>query len=134
VLDDCDPEVIANFEASLAVLAGAVIERRPFPIFDEIGALHARHGAIVAHEAYALHRERLAGPKAALIDRRVAARLRATASLDPAGLAALIAARGDLIARAPAAMGDALVAYPTVAHVAPEIAELEADDELFSHV
>ena len=136
VLDDCEPEVIANFEASLAALAsaGAVIERRPFPSFDEIAALHARHGAIVAHEAYALHRERLAGPKAALIDRRVVARLSATASLDPAGLPALLAARGDLIARAAAAMGDALVAYPTVAHVAPAIAELEADDALFTRV
>jgi aspartyl-tRNA(Asn)/glutamyl-tRNA(Gln) amidotransferase subunit A len=136
VLDDCEPEVIANFEASLAALAsaGAVVERRPFPFFDEIAALHTRHGAIVAHEAYALHRERLAGPKAALIDRRVVARLSATASLDPAGLAALLAARRDLIARAAFAMGDSLVAYPTVAHVAPEIAALEADDELFTRV
>ena len=136
VLDDCEPEVVANFEASLAALtrAGAVVERRPFPFFDEIAALQARHGAIVAHEAYALHRERLAGPKAALIDGRVVARLRATASLDSAGLAALIAARGDLIARAGAAIGDALVAYPTVAHVAPVIAELEADAALFTRV
>jgi aspartyl-tRNA(Asn)/glutamyl-tRNA(Gln) amidotransferase subunit A len=46
----------------------------------------------------------------------------------------LCAARGDLIRRAVAALGDAFVAYPTVAHVAPPIAELEADDALFARV
>jgi aspartyl-tRNA(Asn)/glutamyl-tRNA(Gln) amidotransferase subunit A len=136
VLHDCESEVLANFEASLAALerAGAAIERRPFPIFDDIAALQARHGAIVAHEAYALHRARLATPAADLMDRRVVARLRATQSLDPSGLPALLEVRPDLIKRAAEACGDAFIAYPTVAHVAPPIAALEADDELFARV
>lgn len=136
VLDDCEPEVIANFESSLAALqeGGAVIERRPFPIFEEIAALQTRHGAIVAHEAYALHRERLATSAAFQIDPRVVARLRATGSLDPTGLTALLAARSDLVRRATAMLGDALIAYPTIAHVAPSVGELEADDALFTRV
>jgi len=136
VLDDCEPEVLANFEASLAALAaaGAVIERRPFPIFDEIGALHKRFGLIVAHEAYALHRERIAGPAAAVMDRRVVKRLAAAKALDPSALPALLEARRALVKRAAATCGGALVTYPTVAHVAPAIARLDNDDEVFAQV
>ena len=133
VLDDCEDGVIANFEASLSALkeAGAVIERKPFAIFDEIAALNAKLGPIVAHEAYALHRERLAGPTAERMDRRVVARLSAAAKLDSSGLPKLLEARDSLIKRAIAACDGALVAYPTVAHVAPEIAQLESDDDAF---
>jgi aspartyl-tRNA(Asn)/glutamyl-tRNA(Gln) amidotransferase subunit A len=133
VLDDCEDEVVANFEASLSALkeAGAIIERKPFAIFDEIAALNAKLGPVVAHEAYALHRERLAGPAAERMDRRVVARLSAAAKLDSGALPKLLEARDSLVRRAVSACGGALVAYPTVAHVAPEIARLEGDDEAF---
>jgi aspartyl-tRNA(Asn)/glutamyl-tRNA(Gln) amidotransferase subunit A len=134
VLDRCEPAVIANFEASLAALegAGVKIERHPFPIFDEIVRLNERFGAIVAREAYDVHRARIAGPAAAIIDQRIVARLRAAASFDPAAMPQVLETRRDLIARAVAACGDAIVAYPTVAHVAPLIAPLEGDFEAFS--
>lgn len=136
VLDECEPEVLVNFEASLAALAaaGAIVERKPFPIFDEIAALNRRYGLIVAHEAYALHRERIAGPAAAVMDRRVVKRLSAAGALDPSGLPALLQARRELVKRAAAACGGALVVCPTVAHVAPPIAPLENDDEVFAQV
>jgi len=135
VLDDCEPEVLANFEAALAALAaaGAIVERKRFPIFDEIAALNRRYGLIVAHEAYAVHRERIAGPAAAVMDRRVVKRLSAAGALDPNGLPVLLEARRDLVMRAAAACGGALVAYPAVAHVAPAIAPLEKDDDAFAH-
>jgi aspartyl-tRNA(Asn)/glutamyl-tRNA(Gln) amidotransferase subunit A len=134
VLDGCEPAVIANFEASLAGLerAGVKIERRPFPIFDDIVSLNERYGPIVATEAYEVHRDRVAGPAAAIMDRRVVARLKDAASLDPSGASPMLKARRDLIARAVAVCGDAIVAYPTVAHVAPLIAPLEADYGAFS--
>jgi aspartyl-tRNA(Asn)/glutamyl-tRNA(Gln) amidotransferase subunit A len=133
VLYDCEAEVLANFEASLAALkaAGVVIERKPFPIFDEIMALHKVFGTLAAHEAYALHRERIEAGAAAQMDRRVVARILSASKLDPNGLPKLLEARRDLIARAIAACGDGFVAYPTVAHVAPSIAAIEEDDEAF---
>ena len=77
VLDDCEPAVLKNFEAALARLAdaGAIVERGVMPVFDEILALSARHGTIVAAEAYAAHRARVEGVDADRIDRRVAKRL-----------------------------------------------------------
>ena len=136
VLDDCEPEVLANFETSLAALAaaGAVVERKPFPIFDKIAALNRRYGLIVAHEAYAVHRERIAGPAAALMDRRVVKRLSAAGALDPNGLPILLETRREFVKRAVAACDGALVVCPTIAYVAPPIAPLEMDDEAFAQI
>jgi aspartyl-tRNA(Asn)/glutamyl-tRNA(Gln) amidotransferase subunit A len=44
---------------------------------------------------------------------------------------ALLEARRRLIADVDRFVGDRLIAFPTVAHVAPPIAPLEQDDELF---
>jgi aspartyl-tRNA(Asn)/glutamyl-tRNA(Gln) amidotransferase subunit A len=44
---------------------------------------------------------------------------------------AIIEARERLIAEVNSLVGDSLVAYPSVAHVAPPIAALEANDDLF---
>jgi aspartyl-tRNA(Asn)/glutamyl-tRNA(Gln) amidotransferase subunit A len=136
VMYDCETEVLANFDASLAALkaAGAVIERKPFPIFDEIMTLQKEFGAIVAHEAYDLHRERLSAGAGARMDRRVVSRILAAAKLDATTLPKVLEARRDLTARATAACGDAFVAYPTVAHVAPPIAAIEDDDEAFVQI
>ena len=137
VLDDCETAVMANFEAALERLAaeGAVIERRQMPVLDEIGALNKRFGAIVAAEAYALHKERVEGPAAAAIDRRVARRIAAAAGTTMADYISAMEARARLMAgTAEMLAGRCLVAMPTVPHVSPMVEPLEADDELFARV
>ena len=134
MLDECEPAVLANFETALHRLeqAGAFIERRRIAAFDEIMALSLVHGAIVTVEAYALHRQRLDGEAAARMDRRVVARTRMGAAVSPASYQTMLQARQRLIAEVSAEFACALIACPTVAHTAPSIAALEADDEWFA--
>jgi aspartyl-tRNA(Asn)/glutamyl-tRNA(Gln) amidotransferase subunit A len=137
VLDDCEPAVLANFEAALTRLAraGATVERGPMPIFDEILVLSARHGTIVAAEAYALHKTRVEGPEASGIDRRIVKRIRLAHTMPMVDYIAIMQARSRLIEQGRRLLsGRCLVAIPTVPHVAPSIAALEADDELFFRV
>ena len=135
VMDACDPAVVENFEASLARLAldGVVIERRALPVFDDILALSARHGTIVAAEAYALHKVRVEGDAAEGMDRRVVKRIRAASSFAMVDYIAAMQARARLIATTNALLaGGCLVAMPSVAHTAPLVAPLEADENLFA--
>jgi aspartyl-tRNA(Asn)/glutamyl-tRNA(Gln) amidotransferase subunit A len=137
VLDDCQPAVVKNFEAALERLtsAGAKIERGALAAFDEILALSARHGTIVAAEAYALHRMRVEGPDAHRIDRRVAKRIALAHTMQMADYIAIMQARLRLIKQTNQLLsGDVVVAMPTVAHTAPSIDALEADDELFIRI
>jgi aspartyl-tRNA(Asn)/glutamyl-tRNA(Gln) amidotransferase subunit A len=134
VFDDCQPAVVENFEAALARLAraGAKIERGAMPVFDEIFALSARHGTIVAAEAYAAHKARVEGPDASRIDRRVAKRIALAHTMRMVDYIAMMQARTRLMNETNRLLaGDVLVAMPTVAHTAPSIEALEADDELF---
>jgi aspartyl-tRNA(Asn)/glutamyl-tRNA(Gln) amidotransferase subunit A len=134
VFDDAEPAVVARFEAALDRLsaAGAKVERRPIPAFDAVIALGARYGTLVAAEAYALHAERLNGPESAGMDRRVAARMRGGAAISMPDFVAIRDARTRLIDEARRDLGpDTLVAHPTVAHVAPLMQPLEADDDLY---
>jgi aspartyl-tRNA(Asn)/glutamyl-tRNA(Gln) amidotransferase subunit A len=134
VLDDCEPAVIENFEAALSRLAraGAVVERGPMPVFDEILALSARHGTIVAAEAYALHKARVEGPEAERLDHRIVRRIRLAAAMPMVDYIAILQARSRLIEQTRQLLsGRCLVAMPTVPHTAPSIAALEADDEFF---
>jgi len=137
VFDECEPAVTANFEAALTRLerAGALIERRPISAFDEILALNARYGPIVNAEAYALHKERVEGEAAAHMDRRVAHRIKLAAATPLTAYITMMEARRRLVADTAALLEEgSLVAYPTVAHVAPSIDALEADDDLFMAV
>ncbi len=134
VFDECEPAVIANFEAALTRLkdAGVCIERRDIPVLDEILALNTQYGPIVNAEAYALHRERVESEGAARMDRRVASRIRLAAATPLTAYITIMEARRRLVAEAAAMLKEGwLVAYPTVAHVAPPIDALEADDDLF---
>lgn len=137
VFDDCERAVAKNFEAAVArlVKAGAVVERGVLPVFDDILALGARHGAIAAAEAYAAHKMRVEGPHAALIDRRVAQRIAAARATPLVDYIAIMQARSRLVRQTSELLsGRCLVAMPTVAHTAPPIDVLEADDELFSRM
>ncbi len=134
VFDDAEPGVVAAFEAAVSRLekAGARIKRRAFPIFAEIFAIGARHGALVTAEAFALHKARLEGPEAERMDQRVVARTRLGEKITMSDYIAIIDARQRLIAAfADSLEPGELLIHPTVPHVAPAIAPLLADDDLF---
>jgi aspartyl-tRNA(Asn)/glutamyl-tRNA(Gln) amidotransferase subunit A len=133
VLDGCQPAVLANFEAALAQLerAGAIVERRAMPQLAAIPELIGKHGHLLSAEAMHLHKDRVLGPDAERIDHRVAKRIRLGAAMSAIDLVAVLQARARLIAEVDAAIGDAIVAFPTTPHVAMPIAPLEADDDVF---
>lgn len=134
VFDDAEPGVIAAFEAAVDRLAsaGARVERRAFPAFAEVFDLITRHGALVTAEAYALHRERLAGDEARRMDQRVVVRTRLGEKIGMTDYVALLDARQRLVAQFSACLAPGeLIAHPTLPHVAPPIAPLVADDDLF---
>ena len=136
VFDGAEVAVIANFEASLERLAavGVRVERRRVPQFDEFMERMATHGSLVPPEAYVVHRDRIESPQADRIDRRIVDRLLGGKRMSAYDLLCMQEARVRLTADIAHDLGDALLAIPTVAHVAPEIAPLEADDELFHAV
>ena len=134
MFDVAEPAVIVAFEAALERLAkaGARIERRAIPLFAEVFELFARHGALVTAEAFALHRERLAGPDAERMDPRVVVRTRMGEKTGMADYIALASARAGMIAAFSAMLAPGeLLAHPTLPHVAPPIAPLLTDDALF---
>ena len=133
MFDGIEPEVQSAFDLLLERLrgAGAQIRFEAFPAFDEFTALTARHGTIAAAEAYVWHQELVDGPLAASIDRRVLARLARGKTMSASDLLTLQAARARLVRECAAQLGDAWMLNPTVVHVAPLVAPLEADDALF---
>jgi aspartyl-tRNA(Asn)/glutamyl-tRNA(Gln) amidotransferase subunit A len=133
VFDGAEQGVIDAFEAAIARLekTGARITRIAFPAFDRLPKLMAEYGPLVTAEAFALHRERLAGPDAAGMDQRVVARARLGERTTTADYLAILDARRQMTAETEALIGNRLVAFPSVAHVAPPIAPLVADDEAF---
>lgn len=136
VEDGLDDAVGANFEASLARFsrAGATIVRRALPMFDAMVEVTARHGSLTAAEAYWVHRERVDGPDVGQIDRRVVARIMGGKRMSALDLVAVQQQRIALTRALLAVLDGALLAMPTVPHVAPSIAPLEADDDLFHRV
>jgi aspartyl-tRNA(Asn)/glutamyl-tRNA(Gln) amidotransferase subunit A len=133
VFEDAQPEVAAVFEGAVSRLAdaGAKIVRLPFPSFSAILALMASHGALVTAEAYWLHRGRISGEAASQIDPRVVSRTRFGEKIMLTDYLDILDARARLIAEVDALIGGRLVAFPTVAHVAPALEPLKMDDDLF---
>ena len=134
VFDDVQSGVSDAFEAATARLAkaGVKIVRFAIPAFDEILDLTAKHGALVTAEAYALHQQRLAGPEAADMDPRVVTRTRLGAKITLVDYLKIITSRTRLIGEVAGLVdAGALIAFPTVAHVAPPMEPLKTDDELF---
>ncbi len=133
VFDSAEPGVIAAFEAAIERLekAGCKVVRLAFPAFDELPKLMAKYGPMVTAEAFALHREKLAGPEAADMDHRVVARTRLGEKTSTADYIAIIEARARMTAETEALTDDRFVAMPSVMHVAPKIEPLLKDDEAF---
>ena len=133
VFEDCQPAVVANFEAALGRLAsaGAKVERRPMPQLTAVQDLTAQRGSLVSVEALHVHRERVFGLDAEKMDRRVVNRIRLAETMTAVDLLELLHVRQRLIAEVNAAIGDAIVVFPTTPHVAMPIGPLAADDDLF---
>jgi len=131
---DAEPGVLAAFEVAVEILgaAGAAIERRPLPALDAARDAFARHGSLVAHEAWREHVALLDSAAAERLDPRVLRRLRDGRGLDPAGRDALLRERPVLQAALTAQLGGALAIWPTVPHTAPELGPLERDPEHFA--
>ena len=133
MLEGCEEAVIVNFEAALARLAkaGARIRRMKLPVLKEIVDLIAARGHLLGPEALALHWARVKGPDAARMDQRVVSRILSAEKMTAVDLVLVMQARARMIAETAALMGDAVIASPTVAHVAMPIAPLEADTDVF---
>ncbi|MCJ8520719.1 aspartyl-tRNA(Asn)/glutamyl-tRNA(Gln) amidotransferase subunit A [Pseudorhizobium tarimense] len=132
VLSDMDAAVASAFERALSRLskAGAVITDLPMEEFGELGTINAR-GSIIAAEAYHWHQD-LIEHSGASYDQRVRTRILKGAEMSAIDLLRLLDARLDWRERVAAKMHgfDAMI-MPTVPVVAPALAPLEIDDELF---
>jgi aspartyl-tRNA(Asn)/glutamyl-tRNA(Gln) amidotransferase subunit A len=128
LLDGMDVDVAAAFARALAVLsvAGAVIRHEAFAAFGQMAEANAQ-GGFAAAEAYAWHRNLLAG-KAALYDPRIRVRIERGGKQSAADYIDLLAARTRIAAEFDAATRgfDALI-LPTVPIVPPRIAEVDAE-------
>ena len=133
VLDELEPAVAKNFEASLVTLetAGAIIVRSPLTALTQIANMVSEIGSITAAEAYFEHRALMNSADKDKVDARVIARIAMGANMSAADLIALQRARIQLVAEVKAQIGDGLIAMPTTPLVAPQIEPLENDVELF---
>ncbi|OAE14193.1 amidase [Pseudomonas simiae] len=132
-LEDIEPAVRNNLLRAVDQLraAGALIEVRPSATFQAALDLIKHHGWLGAFEAFALHQTLLDSRDAEQLDPRVRRRLEAARSLPASQLIHLTDARRHLQQQLIDDLDGALLITPTVAHVAPVLAPLEADDELF---
>ena len=88
-------------------------------------------GWLGSFEAFALHENLLDSSDAEQLDPRVRRRLEAARELPASQLLHLIDARRRLQLQLVDELDGAVLITPTVAHVAPALAPLQADDELF---
>lgn len=132
VLDGLDGGVAQAFGKALARLSqtGASVSELRFEALRRLPQINQKGGLVVA-EAYAVHRELIARRKADY-DPRVASRTLRGADISAADYIDVLTQRAAMIADSArlAAPYDALL-MPTVIMVAPPIAPLEADDQLY---
>lgn len=133
VTDGAEPAVLQNYEASLEALAraGVSIRRQRIEALDRAVDLTARHGTLIAAEAYTEYRAIADGPDAGKLDRRVLFRMLAGKKMSAADVVSIHRGRQELIAMVAGELDGALLAMPTTLITAPEVAPLDADDELF---
>jgi aspartyl-tRNA(Asn)/glutamyl-tRNA(Gln) amidotransferase subunit A len=129
-LDGLDTEVAADFERSIALLskAGVNFVDAAFPELLELPQLTAK-GGIVAYEAYAHHKDRLAAHGPAY-DPRVGTRLQMAAEMGEADYRAMCKRRGEIIAAFTARMeGLSGLALPAVMNIPPRLHDFATDAE-----
>jgi aspartyl-tRNA(Asn)/glutamyl-tRNA(Gln) amidotransferase subunit A len=132
VFDNMDAPIEQQFDATAAKLSagGAKITGIDFTQLAEIPKLNAAGG--IYAEAWALHRKQLEAHEAEY-DPRVATRIRRPSAMSAADYIDVIQARSALIREADAVTAefDAVI-LPTTALLAPPIAALEADEDLYT--
>ena len=130
---DVEPAVRNNLLSAVAQLKaqGALIEERECPTFQATLDLIKHHGWLGAFEAFALHQTLLDSADAEQLDPRVRRRLEAARALPASQLIHLTDARRRLQQQLLDDLDGAILITPTVAHVAPALAPLENDDDLF---
>ena len=135
ILDDIEPAVRTHLLRAVDQLRaeGALIEVRPCATFQATLDLIKHHGWLGAFEAFALHEALLDSDDAEQLDPRVRRRLEAARALPASQLIHLTDARHRLQQQLIDDLDGAVLITPTVAHVAPPLAPLEADDELFAN-
>jgi aspartyl-tRNA(Asn)/glutamyl-tRNA(Gln) amidotransferase subunit A len=114
--------------------AGAQVERRPVAAVTRTRELIARTGWLGAIEAWRLLGEVVESPQGLRMDRRVHARLLSAKNIDAAAEAIIRSLRLELMSAMERELEGAIIVMPTVKHVAPPMAPLENDDELFAAV
>ena len=136
VLDDADEAVVENFERSIEALAkaGATVRREQFDTLDEVVETGARYGTLTAAEAYNEYRDIVDGDKVEMVDRRVVKRIVDGKRMSADDLLSIQRGRRKLIEKFHGQLGSALLAMPTTPITAPEVAPLEASDEMFHAV
>lgn len=136
VLDDRHTEVAVRANLLVAIerlqLAGAVVVQRPLHGLQVTLQLIQEQGWLGAAEAFALHQPLLDSEYAEQLDPRVRRRLENARQMPASQLLRLYEARRQLQQQVQDELDGALLITPTVAHVAPPLAPLENDDELFA--
>ncbi len=132
-LEGIEPAVRSNLLHAVDQLnaAGALITVRRSATFEATLELIKHHGWLGSFEAFALHETLLDSADAEQLDPRVRRRLEAARTLPASQLVHLLDARRRLQQQLIDDLDGAILITPTVAHVAPALAPLEADDELF---
>lgn len=125
-----------NFMRFVARLskAGARIQQVRVRAFDAACDLIATRGWFGSLEAFEAYRNVLDSDDAKRIDQRVRTRLELSRDVPASRLAELLAERGRLLGEFGAEIDGATLLLPTVPHVAPECAPLEADPQRFAAV
>ena len=125
--------VAEAFERSLAALvaAGVTIRREPVDALDAVVELTARHGTLTAAEAYFEFQALVDGERVGEIDRRVVRRIMDGKRMSAHDLISIQRGRAALKAALREQMQGALLAWPTTPITAPEVAPLEASDDVF---
>jgi aspartyl-tRNA(Asn)/glutamyl-tRNA(Gln) amidotransferase subunit A len=134
LFEDTEPEVAKAFETGLVALSRAGAQVLDFPVDDLIRGMRNAYAnaPIAACEAAEIHKEHLEN-RSGDFDRRVLARIQAGKDVPAPGYVRALHQRESLKREMAARIGDIdVLALPTCAIVAPEIAALDADDALFA--
>lgn len=136
VLDDIEPAVLENYERTLEALAsqGATIRREKVEALDRVLDMTARFGTLIAAEAYTEYRDIADSDKAAVLDRRVLARMLGGKKMSAADVLSIQRGREQYIPMLGAQLDGALLVMPTTVLTAPKVAPLDADDDLFHKI
>jgi aspartyl-tRNA(Asn)/glutamyl-tRNA(Gln) amidotransferase subunit A len=129
-----EPAVRNNFLHLIELLRqkGARVTVENVAALREVENILDTLGWLGGVEAFNLHRERLAGAERSLIDHRVVTRLERARETATDAVAELYTRKRIVPRRLKQDLDGAILLYPTVPHVAPLLAPLLADDDLFA--